>query len=211
MIARWGPLMVLVALALGTGWLLRELELEPRPRSDAGATHTPDLHMEDFVSTAMAPSGRPKRRLQADYLEHFPDTDASDLVNPYLILYKAEGQPWHVRSERGWSSAGGEVLLLLGKVHIWRNDAAGARDMDIYTRDLRVIPETEYGETDQPVRIATTTTESRGVGMRAHLAQNRVELLRDVRTVYHRQTTTSGSGTGERTAPARKAEEAEEG
>ncbi len=202
MIARWGPLIVLVALALGTGWLVRELE--PPSQAEARATHAPDLYMEEFTSTTMAAGGQPKRRLQADYMEHFPDTDASDLVNPYLILYKAEGQPWHVRSERGWSSAEGEVLLLLGKVHIWQNDETGEREMDIYTRDLRVIPRTEYGETDQPVRITTATTESRGVGMRAHLAQNRIELLRDVHTVYHRGTTRSGSA--EQEAPGGRTE-----
>lgn len=202
MITRWGPLIVLLALALGTGWLVRELE--PRPQqAEAAPTHVPDFYMEEFTSTTMAASGRPKRRLQADYLEHFPDTEASDLVNPYLVLYKAEGQPWHVRSERGWSSSEGEVLLLLGRVHIWRNDETGERDMDIYTRDLRVIPETEYGETEEPVLITTNTTESRGIGMRAHLAQDRVELLRDVHTVYRRpQAATSTTGAGERHTPA---------
>lgn len=206
MTARWGPLVVLLALALGTGWLVRELELEPEAEAARTLPHTRDFYMEDFISTTMDPSGAPKRRLQARYMEHFPDTDSSNFVSPYLVLYRSQGQPWHVRSERGWSSANGEVLLLFGAVHIWRDDASGEREIDIHTRDLRVIPETEYGETEHGVVIRTRSTESHGVGMRAHLAQSRLELLRDVRTVYWpEEAAGAGSGIGPQRAPAARA------
>jgi lipopolysaccharide export system protein LptC len=183
MITRWGPLLLLVVLALGIGSLLGEIELQPES-DETLAQHRPDFRITDFVSTNMGESGNPRRRLQADYMEHFPDTDTSELVSPYLIMYHAGAQPWHIRSERGWSSADGEVLLLLGKVHIWRDDASGKLDIDIRTRDLRVVTQTEYGETDEPVVIRTRTTESHGVGMHARLAQDRLDLLANVRTLY---------------------------
>jgi lipopolysaccharide export system protein LptC len=97
-------------------------------------------------------------------------------------MYRQEGEPWHVRSERGWVSPSGDVMLLLGKVHIWRNNASGLKELDIKTEDLRVLPEDEYGETDKPVLITTPTSETRGVGMKAHLAESRLELLSNVKT-----------------------------
>ena len=97
------------------------------------------------------------------------------------------GEPWHVRSERGWVSAAGDVMLLLGKVHIWRNTADGELDLDIKTEDLRVLPDSDYGETDKPVLITTPTSESRGVGMRAFLDTSRYELLSQVQTVYDKK------------------------
>ena len=56
--------------------------------------------------------------------------------------------------------------------------------MDIRTEDMRVLPNTNYGETDKLVIINTPGSESRGVGMRAFLDQGRVELLSQVHTLY---------------------------
>ena len=83
-------------------------------------------------------------------------------------------------------SADDDVMLLLGEVHIWRDGADGVREIDLRTTDLRVLPESEYGETDKPVVIRTPGSESRGIGMRAYLNQRRIELLSEVRTIYER-------------------------
>jgi lipopolysaccharide export system protein LptC len=172
-----------VAVAAVATWFVQRLALhvgEPV----AGDVGAPDLYMEDFVTTTMGVGGKPWRRVEARYMAHYPETDTKELSEPYIILYREEGEPWHVRSERGWVSADDEVMLLLGPVHIWRNSATGRRVMDIHTEDLRVLPDTDYGETDQPVLITTPTSETRGLGMRAWLAEGRVDLLSRVTTVH---------------------------
>ena len=119
-------------------------------------------------------------------MAHFPDTETEEFSRPYLVMYRDGEQPWHVRSERGWVSTSGDVILLLGKVHIWRNTADGELDIDIKTEDLRVLRDTDYGETDQHVTIETPRSVFSSVGMRAYLDQGRLELLDRVKTV-HRQ------------------------
>lgn len=183
LLRRHGPLVVMIALALGSFWALKRLDsdLILPPRSQH---HIPDFYLENFVTTTMDPAGHPRRRMEADYMAHFPDTDTHEFQRPYMIMYRQEGEPWHVRSERGWLSSSGDVILLLGKVHIWRNNINGLKELDIKTEDLRVLPEREYGETDKPVLITTPNSQTRGVGMKAHLAESRLQLLNDVRTVY---------------------------
>lgn len=184
LVRRYGPLAVMLAIALASFWMLRQLDSELFGPA-ASAPHTPDLYMENFVSTAMGPTGRPHRRVEAEYMAHFPDTNTHEFQRPYMIMYRDDEQPpWHVRSERGWLSATGDVMLLLGKVHIWRNDADGVKNLDIKTEDLRVLPERDYGETDKPVLITTPASQTRGIGMKAYLAENRMELLKDVHTRY---------------------------
>jgi len=90
-----------------------------------------------------------------------------------------------VASERGWVSPDRDVILLQGRVYVWREDPSGQRAMDIVTRDVRVLPEKEYAETEEPALIRTPDTETRGVGMRAWLGESRVELLSQVRTVMN--------------------------
>jgi len=180
---RWAGLAALVAVAAASTWLARVMDRAATPPT-ASARHEPDFYMERFSSTVMGEDGRPRRDIQAEYMAHFPDTGTKELAQPRMVLYRSSGFPWRVESERGWVSANEDVMLLLGAVRIWRENATGKHEIDILTRDLRVLPGTEYAETDRPVLIRTATTESRGVGMRAYLRQSRVELLSKVHTRY---------------------------
>ena len=144
----------------------------------------PDAYMDTFVTVEMDDTGRPKRRLEADRMVYRADRTVM-LTNPYYVLYRTEREPWHVRSERGQVSPGGNVVLLTGGVDIWRNDGDGARNLDIRTEDLRVLPESEYGETAGPATITMPASTSTGVGMRAWLDETRIELLSEVRTHVH--------------------------
>ncbi len=180
---RHGALLGMVVLAIGSFWILWQLE----PDLFAGRRsqrHVPDFYMENFVTTTMDETGVPKRRVAAEYMAHFPDTDTYEFQRPDMLIYQPKGSPWNVRSERGWLSSSGDVMLLLGKVNIWRNSVDKQKSLDIRTEDLRVLPEREYGETDKPVAITTATTRTTGTGMRAFLAENRLEILNDVRTTY---------------------------
>lgn len=178
---RWWPTLVLLLLAAASGVVLRQLEQQPAlPGTDSG--HTPDFFMEGFRSTVMGLDGEPVRVLEARELLHFPDTQTKELEEPYLTLYQPDRPPWHVRSERGWVSASGDVLLLQGAVHVWRDTPGGERIVDIHTHDLRILPDTDYGETDKPVSITTQSQTSHGTGMRAYLGENRLELLARVKT-----------------------------
>ncbi len=180
---RYGPLALMLILAGLSYWILQELEPEPLGGGSA-QRHIPDYYMENFTTTTMGENGKPQRRIEAHYMAHFPDTDTHEFDRPYLTMYRDKGPPWHVRSERGWLSASGDVMLLLGKVNIWRNDADGAKALDIKTEDLRVLPETSYGETDRPVTITTPESITTGTGMKAYLEESRLELLSEVRTRY---------------------------
>ena len=180
-----GPFAFLLVAAIATGWLLYDLDpstLDTAPTS----RHAPDFFVENFVTTTMDEQGQPKRRVQAEHMAHFTDTDTHELRRPYLQVFSTGVDPWHIRSERGWLSANGNVMLLLGRVHIWRNAPDGSKTMDIKTSDLRVLPESEYGETDKPVVITTPHSQSQSVGMRTFLGQGRMELLSQVRTVYEK-------------------------
>ena len=187
MILRWGPLVFLCALVLGSFWLVTELSEDERGADDDDR-HVADLYVTDFATVTMGEDGLPLRELSAAELEHFPDTNTKELEQPYLIIHHPERPSWHVRSERGWVSADDDVMLLLGQVHIWRDTDAGVRELDLRTTDLRVLPESQYGETDKLVIIRTPNSESRGVGMRAYMQQRRIELLSQVRTIYEQKT-----------------------
>ena len=184
-LGRWGVPAALLAAAGTSGWMLYNLDFDA-PVTAKRPSDAPDAYMENFVTVEMDGAGKPKRRIEADYMAYHAD-ETVELSNPRYVLYRAEGEPWHVRSERAQVSADGTVLLLMGKVDIWRNDASGARALDIRTEHLKVLPDSEYGETEEAVTIRTPAGTSTGVGMRAYLDETRFQLLSQVRTHVDRR------------------------
>ncbi|MGI9335200.1 MAG: LPS export ABC transporter periplasmic protein LptC [Gammaproteobacteria bacterium] len=181
----WWPGAVLFVVAGASAWVLAELNRE-RNAPEGEPARVPDFYLNEFETVNHDEQGRLERRLRARHLAHFPESGASELEAPSVTLYQPDATPWRVESEHGWLSESGQVLLLLGEVHIWRNNAAGQRIMDVVTQDLRVMPEADYAETDEPVVITTPHSRTTGVGLRIYLKLGRMELLSDVKSTYLR-------------------------
>lgn len=186
-IERWWPHAVLLALAIGSTWLVNRLDTRTAPSRVPGAARVADFYMEDFTATTMSPLGRPARRLTAERMQHFPGSDLQTFTRPHLWLYGTSGrEPWQVVSERGELASGGDQLMLLGEVDIWRNNPDGTVETRIETSDVRVLPDAEYAETDAPALITTQGGRTTGVGLRAFMKEGRYELLSDVHTIVER-------------------------
>ena len=178
-------LAVLVFLAACSAWILYDLEPDLLAVSEPPVP-VPDFFVENFVTTVRDAEGRPRQRIEAAYMAHFPETGTREFTRPKLVMFRDDGPPWQALAEQGWLSASGDVMLLQGEVFIWRNSREGKPRIEIETRDVRVLPATDYGETDKAVVITTRHTRSRGVGMRAWLEKGQLELLSRVHTVFDR-------------------------
>jgi lipopolysaccharide export system protein LptC len=173
---------LLVAGAL-TWWLKQETE--PPASGPAPGPHRADFTVDNFTITTMDLSGAPARRLTAQEMRHYPDDDSTELDLPRLTLFNQQAPPWLIRSERGWVSPDGELVLLLGQVFIDRDGKAEVAPMHLVTRDLRVQRKLEYAETDQPVSATSGSSEVKAVGMQAWLGEPmRIKLLSKVRGRY---------------------------
>ncbi|MFO1435833.1 MAG: LPS export ABC transporter periplasmic protein LptC [Gammaproteobacteria bacterium] len=173
-------LLVLLLLAFITFWWLSKLGVDET--ADHGRKpHEPDYYMQNFTQSTMNEQGTLHHRLSADMMLHYPDDDSTELVKPVLEVYNEGPLPWHVGAEKGWVSANNDVVLLSGAVHIWRDDAAGARDLDVQTRDLRVLPKDRYAETDKEATLTGRGVQYHSVGMRAIFKESRLELLSRVK------------------------------
>lgn len=172
--------LLLVLAAAATAWWLSRLG-DGAERSQRLKAHEPDYYMENFTQTTMNAAGGPLHRLSAEMMLHYPDDDSTELVRPVLEVYNEAATPWRVRAEKGWVSANSDVVLLTGEVHIWRDSENGERELDVLTRDLRVLPRERYAETDKPTRIHAPGVLYTAVGMRAVFQEDRLELLSRVR------------------------------
>ena len=177
---------IVLALLAGLTWWLAGQQQRPAHRaSGPGDAREIDYYLRDLDFTTFSEQGQPARRLQAPELRHYPDDDTTELDRPRLVIYKDEGPPWRVRSETGWVSPDGERVHLRGEVVIEREAAPGVRPMHIVTRDVRVEPERDYAETDEPVTVTSREDRIDAVGMQAWLRDpGRIKFLSQVRGHY---------------------------
>jgi lipopolysaccharide export system protein LptC len=174
---------ILVLLALGTNWLISSVTTEaPGP---APEEHKMDYYVSNFTTTLMGEDGKPFRQLSAKRMVHYPDDDTTELDEPFVIMFEQLVPVWKIRSETGWLSGDGNLLLLQGKVIIDRPKADNQKPVHIVTSNLRVQPKQNYAETEEEITIDNLGNQIKSKGMQAWLTNPmRIKFSSNVRGRY---------------------------
>jgi lipopolysaccharide export system protein LptC len=174
---------ILAILALGSSWLVSLISDEDEITSSE--EHKMDYYLNNFTTTMMGEDGKPDKKLSAKRMVHFPDDDTTELDEPNITIFEESAPKWIIKSEDGWLSGDGKLLLLQGKVTMDRPKTAGSEPISIVTRNLRVQPKQDYAETEEPITITQTNSWIKSKGMQAWLATpTRIKFLAEVRGRY---------------------------
>ena len=184
---RWKLALILVVIAGITYWALDKLTEDDLTKLSKLA-HYPDYYMENFTTLTMNQDGKPKNRLYADYMAHYPDDNTSELHQPKMEIFRENKQPINVRSDRGWVTSNNDVILLSGNVYLHQNDDDGKLKLELLAEDAKVLVDEKYAETDKPTTLISRKSTTTSVGMRAYLQEQRLEFLSNVRTTIESST-----------------------
>jgi lipopolysaccharide export system protein LptC len=180
-----GIMLLALLLSAATFWLWHVLTREAPNLPDA-RRHTPDYYIIDMVRHTMDRNGDLQNVLMADEVYHYPDDNSTELTRPRMEIYNEEQNPWEVVAERGTLKANTDLVVLHGRVEIWRLDDAGQREFEIITSELRVFPNVEYAETDNAATIRSFNSVTKTKGFRANFGHHRLELRERVRSHIER-------------------------
>lgn len=176
-------LLALASVLLGglSFWWVERLG-EQDPAQQLAAADQPDYYLEEMTRRIMNRDGALQSVLTAERVTHFPADDTTELSHPHMEIYNGGESPWQVVAERGIVKSDNEVILLQGRVEIWRMDGRGRREYEILTSELRVFPKVQYAETDNAATIKGLNSVTKTRGFRANFEHNRLELLERVRS-----------------------------
>ncbi|HFD80508.1 MAG TPA: LPS export ABC transporter periplasmic protein LptC [Gammaproteobacteria bacterium] len=181
------PLLVAAVAWLSAEWLWKQ-EAETPAVAPLAGIEAPDAFMEGVVMRVMDGQGRPRYEMRAARAVHFASGDRTDFDAPFLSFFRPDGKLWTLAAERGMARDGDRDILLSGEVLMRRpQDPArpmGAAEVEVFTRDLRILGEREYAETDQPTTIVHAYGRVEAVGMKAWFKQERLQLLSQVHGIY---------------------------
>lgn len=177
------PLLVAVVAGLSV-WLFQG-QPDKGPVVTPQTQGVPDSFMENFTTQILDEQGRPQYQLQAVRMAHYAEGDRSEFTQPRFTAFRTDGRRWVMVAESGRAENGDEKIFLNGDVTIrqWNDDTAPA-ELEIRTRDVRVLPADEYAETDQAVTITRREGTLAALGMQVYFRKGSLQLLSQVRGVY---------------------------
>ena len=185
MIHRLLILALLIGAAAGSAWLLQWLSEDPGRSAFRADARAPDYYMEDFTTLTMNQDGKPKNKLSADYLAHYPYNDSTELVMPRMEIFREDKSPLHINAEKGRLEGDNDTILLYGIVKMLEYDDTGSPTLEVSTSRVTVSLEDEYAETDRHATIVTNSAVITGTGMRAYLPEGRLEVIKHEKTTIN--------------------------
>jgi lipopolysaccharide export system protein LptC len=197
---------VLLALAAGGAQLLLWW-IEPQAKSTdfvgpprSGYTLT-DARVSEFNQ-----DGEPSFYVQSPHVERREGDESLYFNSPtFQMPAKQPGVPdWQGESLYGWTDKTGTLLKLQGPVYVHRPAFADQLPLDLHTSDVTAWPKENRMETAAPAQMTEGPSRMSGIGMRADLKQNHLELLNDVHgTLFPRQRNApAGTGIARPAGPA---------
>jgi lipopolysaccharide export system protein LptC len=107
----------------------------------------------------------------------------------FTIISKNPGVPnWRGNSPYGWVNKSGTLMRLDNAVYMWRPAYAQGPMATLCTSNVTGWPKENRMETADPATMTQGASVMNGVGMRANLNDNHLELLHDVHgTMYSSQ------------------------
>ena len=174
-------LLIIALFLIAIGYLNIRPESFMQDPPAATAEETPiDFYLINARTVQYQPDGKLNYEMTSEKVEHLKATDVSLLTRPDLRSYRGSDLPWHVTSDRGEVGPQGEEVELIDNVRVERTDTKG-RQTVVTTSRMTVLPDKEYAETSQPVRIVAANGVTTATGMKAYLNEGRMLLLSNVR------------------------------
>ena len=173
-------LTLLAGAAASSAWLLQWLSEEPG--SIIADAKSPDYYMENFSALTMEEDGKPKNRLSAAYMAHYPHNDSTELLEPRMEIFRGDGLPLRLAAQQGRMDGNNDIILFKGAVTMWKQNEDGESTLQVKTSDARVFLDEEYAESDRYTTITTNSATITGVGVRAWLPEGRLEVVKHEKT-----------------------------
>jgi lipopolysaccharide export system protein LptC len=164
LLATYLPLVLMLLLALGTWWLVRNTPSADQPNESSLPRKEPDYTMDNFVVERFDKDGRLKLRMQGDQLRHFADTEIIEVDRARVRAVATDGRVTLAQAQRAIANGDGSEVQLIGDARV---DSTGPRGEPIQFRGefLHAFLNTERLRSHLPVLVQREGSEFRAAGM----------------------------------------------
>jgi lipopolysaccharide export system protein LptC len=177
------PLLLMLLLALGTWWLVKNTAVPGPARPDKALRPDPDYTMSTFAVERFAADGRLKVRLEGDELRHYPDTDRIEIDVVRVRAVAPDGRVTLAHADRALSNGDGSEVQLIGNAKVTAEEGGG-QTLVVRSEFLHAFLVTERLSTHLPVWVQRGATEMRAAGLEYDHGQQKLDLKGPMRATF---------------------------
>lgn len=175
-------LIALLALA-GSGWYFASSKLVIK-LDDQTLSTTPDTIISELTVQQFDAKGQLSQYLQTPLMRHIPLDNTHQLETPHIIITQLNQPSWEIHAKNATALHGGQQITFNHHVIIHQNKDANREETTLATEELTYFPKDQLATTPKAISIVQAKNTVRSVGMKAYLAENRVQLLSEARGTY---------------------------
>jgi len=177
-------ILLLLACALGTFWLLEAMRRSHREVESALPKGKPDYTVENFHFVRMSKTGQARYNISGMKLTHYPYQDTFEIQQPRLHSLETEQSSMLLRSERATVDNSNNRIHMYRHVQVDRPASEKRLPFHLTSEYLLVLPQEDILQTNQPVEMTLGQARLTGIGMLANNATRELRLLTRVRGTF---------------------------
>lgn len=176
------PIVVMVALALATWWLVQNAPVPAEPQPEAAVRKEPDYTMQRFALQRYGEDGRLRMQVEGERLRHFPDTDTLEIDTVRIRAISPDGTVTLATARRAIANADASEVQLLGGAHV--TSELQGEPLEFRGEFLHAFTQTERLRSHLPVEMRHGSSLLRAAGFEADLVARTVRLHGPMRGVF---------------------------
>jgi lipopolysaccharide export system protein LptC len=173
---RSGIAIVLLGAAAGASYYASRQPPLDTTRGTGGDRELPGYFLHGARILGTDETGHLTYLIHADSLEEMPGRERLTLHGVRIEYTPADDDPWVITAARADAARDGSEVDLDGDVVLRSDPKNGSKRRVVETSALRFTPDESYVESDQAVEVEVGALRLEGVGLRAHLNDDDVEL-----------------------------------
>ncbi len=130
------PVVLIVALALGTWWLARNTASSTAAEPERPVLHEPDYFMRNFAVKNFDAQGQLRSEITGSEGRHFPDTDVLEIDKARIRSFK-DGRLTVATGDRAYSNGDGSQVQLVGNALVVREASVDGKGVATPRMELR--------------------------------------------------------------------------
>lgn len=158
------PLLLMLLLALGTWWLVKNSPGPAGPAAEPTLRTEPDYTMSEFAIERFDARGELKLRMEGSFLRHLPATDRIEIDGVRIRAISPDGRVTLAQARQAVANGDGSEVQLIGEATVTSQDTAGV-PLVMRGEFLHAFLVTERVLSNQPVVVRHGNSEIRAGGL----------------------------------------------
>ncbi len=177
------PLLLMVLLAVGSWWLVRNAPQPLEPRPPAATRVEPDYTMTGFMVQRFGADGRLRVQIEGRQLRHLPAAGRLEIEGATIRAFAADGAETVATARQAMADDQSTEVQLMGGARVVARSSRG-EDVVLEGERLLLYPQERRVFSDQAVRVRRGADEFEATGMEYRQDTGVLELLGPMRGVF---------------------------